>query len=86
MAPYPGPRPDGRIRIPRGGAILKKSEEVSGMATAAAIWITSAIGMSVALKQYEIAVVLSTFSFMTLHFGTKVKTVIQNGEGNSDET
>ena len=56
-----------------GGAILKKGDEVSGMASAAAIWITGCIGMSVALKHYEIAVVLSLFSFLTLRYGSKKK-------------
>lgn len=46
-----------------GGAILKRNEEISGMATAAAIWITGSIGMSVALKHYEVAVILSLFHF-----------------------
>jgi Uncharacterized membrane protein len=60
-----------------GGAIMKNSKEVSGTATAASIWATGAIGMAVAYTQYNIAVVLSFATFMTLHFGLKAKKEIK---------
>ncbi|GAA3967982.1 MgtC/SapB family protein [Allohahella marinimesophila] len=47
-----------------GGAILKTSSHVAGTATAAALWNTGAIGVSVAQGQYEIAVLLSLVSFL----------------------
>lgn len=56
-----------------GGAILKDKGSVVGMATAASIWNTGAIGMAVAYQRFEIAVVLSTLNFVTLRVGTKVK-------------
>ena len=56
-----------------GGAILKREDNVSGMATAVAIWITGSIGMAVALRHFEVAITLSVISFLTLHFGEKVK-------------
>ena len=59
-----------------GGAILKTSDQVSGMATAASIWITGVIGMSVALLHFEVAIVLSVISFFTLRFGTTVKKAV----------
>ena len=59
-----------------GGAILKQSDQVSGMATASAIWITGVIGMSVALRHFEVAVVLSVISFFTLRYGGKVKKAV----------
>lgn len=68
-----------------GGAILKRNDEISGMATAASIWITGAIGMSVALRYYEIAVILSLFSFMTLHYGNRVKSVLGSDENQSEK-
>ena len=59
-----------------GGAILKTEDQVSGMATAASIWITGVIGMSVALLHFEVAIVLSAISFFTLRFGTRVKKAV----------
>ena len=64
-----------------GGAILKTEGNVSGMATAASIWITGVIGMSVALMHFEIAVVLSALSFFTLRFGWEAKKAV----GKADE-
>lgn len=49
-----------------GGAILKYGATVSGTATAAAIWTTGAIGAAVGWQRYEIAVVLSVVTFITL--------------------
>ena len=51
-----------------GGAILKNNDkaEVSGTATAASLWITGAIGMTVALNMLEIAIILSVITFLTL--------------------
>jgi putative Mg2+ transporter-C (MgtC) family protein len=51
-----------------GGAILKEGGNVRGLATAASIWCTGAIGAAVAFGREEIALVLSviTFSIMRL--------------------
>ena len=46
-----------------GGAILKNAGNVSGTATAASIWNTGAIGVSVAFSYYEIAITLSLMNF-----------------------
>lgn len=51
-----------------GGAILKGKEHVGGTATAAAIWNTGAIGVSVAYQRYEIAIVLSLINFLVFQF------------------
>ena len=59
-----------------GGAILKHDDQVSGMATASAIWITGVLGMSVALLHFEVAIALSVISFITLRFGGKVKEAV----------
>ena len=42
-----------------GGAILKNGDKIHGLVTAASIWNTGAIGVSVAYGRIEIAVVLS---------------------------
>jgi putative Mg2+ transporter-C (MgtC) family protein len=49
-----------------GGAILKSNGEVQGTATAASLWATGAIGISVGLANYDIAVVITGFTFLTL--------------------
>ncbi|MGB5247327.1 MAG: MgtC/SapB family protein [Woeseia sp.] len=51
-----------------GGAILKNKGSVSGTATAATIWITGLIGMAVALDRYEVALLMSIISFITLRY------------------
>lgn len=49
-----------------GGAILKGGGEVHGTATAASLWATGAIGISVALAQYDVALVIGLFTAGTL--------------------
>lgn len=59
-----------------GGSILKNDDRVSGMATAASLWSTGAIGVSVAIGRFEIAVVLSLVTFITLFVMSKVKPLV----------
>ncbi|HWE00417.1 MAG TPA: MgtC/SapB family protein [Bryobacteraceae bacterium] len=49
-----------------GGAILKDGLSVHGTATAASIWNTAAIGASVALGRFEIAILLSILNLFTM--------------------
>ena len=53
-----------------GGAILKEGGNVRGLATAASIWSTGAIGAAVALRREEVAVVLSVVNFALLRLLT----------------
>lgn len=48
------------------GAIIKHSGGVSGLATAAAIWTTGAIGAAVAYGFYALAVMLAIVNFVIL--------------------
>ncbi|MBY6015092.1 MgtC/SapB family protein [Qipengyuania gaetbuli] len=59
-----------------GGAILRLKDSVKGTATAASLWITGAIGASVALGSLDVAIMLSIITIATLwimaplkHFG-----------------
>lgn len=54
-----------------GGAIVREGNRVRGTATAAAIWSTGIIGAAVGYGRFEIAVVLSGFTAVTLYFITK---------------
>ena len=68
--------PDGLSRIIQGvitgmgfiggGAILKTDQKVRGTATAASLWATGAIGVASALHTYDVALIISAFTFVTL--------------------
>lgn len=49
-----------------GGAILKQKDSVKGTATAASLWATGAIGTAVGLGSYDVAIVLSLITLLTL--------------------
>ncbi len=72
----------GGIGFIGGGAILKHGTNVRGLATAASIWCTGAIGAAVAFEREEIAVILSAVMFLTLRMLTPV---VKNGDA-SEET
>lgn len=75
--------PEGQARVIQGlitgigfigsGAILKSGASVHGTATAASIWATGAIGVAVALRQYDIAAVLSLVTFTALRWLAPLK-------------
>ena len=56
-----------------GGAILKQGTTVLGTATAASLWATGAIGVSVGLGSYDVAVTIAVFTFLTLKLLALVK-------------
>ena len=49
-----------------GGAILRLEDSVKGTATAASLWVTGAIGVSVGLGSIDVAVMLSIVTIVTL--------------------
>lgn len=49
-----------------GGAILQMKGSVKGTATAASLWVTGAIGVGVGLGSYDVAIMLSIITFITL--------------------
>ncbi len=67
-----------------GGSIIKSDKNVHGTATAAGIWLTGAIGVSVAYGRYEIALVLSFIGFLVLHFLEPYKRAL-NSPNDSEE-
>src|SRR5690606_18797827 len=69
-----------------GGVILKNDTNVRGLATAAAIWSTGAVGLAVALGRLEIAMLLAALTFATLRFLEPLKIYIHKhppGDGKS---
>ncbi|KAA3644428.1 MAG: MgtC/SapB family protein [Proteobacteria bacterium] len=70
-----------------GGAILKSKEDakVSGLANAASIWNTGAIGMSVAWQRFEIAIIIAFINFLILRLGSNAKKIVkENGDCDDD--
>ena len=61
-----------------GGAILRKTDSVHGTATAASLWITGAIGISVGLGVYDVAVILTMVTFATFWFLSPLKKLTKN--------
>jgi putative Mg2+ transporter-C (MgtC) family protein len=56
-----------------GGAILQMKDSVRGTATAASIWATGAIGVAVGLESYDVAFIISLFTFLTLRLMLPLK-------------
>jgi len=55
------------------GAIFKNEAGAKGAATAARLWNTAAVSISVAYSRYEIAVILSIVGFLILQFSKPFK-------------
>ncbi|HYD36919.1 MAG TPA: MgtC/SapB family protein [Allosphingosinicella sp.] len=72
-----------------GGAILKQRNSVKGTATAASLWATGAMGTAVGLGSYDVALVLSLITLLTLWFLSPLKSELidepeAEGEGGDD--
>jgi len=61
-----------------GGAILKTGDTVRGTATAASLWATGAIGVCCAVETYDVAVILSVITLLTLRVLAPFKAEDQN--------
>jgi putative Mg2+ transporter-C (MgtC) family protein len=57
-----------------GGAILRLKDSVKGTATAASLWATGAMGTAVGLGSYDVALVLSLITLLTLWVLSPLKT------------
>jgi putative Mg2+ transporter-C (MgtC) family protein len=67
-----------------GGAILRLKDSVRGTATAASLWATGAVGTAVGLGAYDIAVLLSAVTFLTLKALTPLKREPRDETGSAD--
>ena len=65
-----------------GGAILKAKDDnkVTGLANAASIWNTGAIGMAVAWQKFEIAILIAVINFMILSIGSEAKKAVNDDD------
>jgi putative Mg2+ transporter-C (MgtC) family protein len=55
------------------GAIVKERDEAHGLATAAAIWSTGAIGISVSYGYYVLAIALCALSLFILQVSPRIR-------------
>jgi putative Mg2+ transporter-C (MgtC) family protein len=67
-----------------GGAILKHGGKATGTATAASLWATGALGAAVGYGLYDIAVVLSLTTFLTLRCAGPMKKAAQEPESQEE--
>ncbi len=67
-----------------GGAILRMKTMVRGTATAASLWATGATGVAVGLGSYDVAILVSLLTFVTLRMLKPLK-VEKNGDAADDE-
>ncbi|MEJ5979329.1 MgtC/SapB family protein [Novosphingobium sp. PS1R-30] len=49
-----------------GGAILRLKDSVRGTATAASLWVTGAIGVAAGVQSFDVAIMLSATTVLTL--------------------
>jgi putative Mg2+ transporter-C (MgtC) family protein len=68
-----------------GGAILRQQDSVKGTATAASLWVTGAIGASVGLGSYDVAVVLTMVTIATLWIMSPIKRLGRMDESEQEE-
>jgi uncharacterized membrane protein YhiD involved in acid resistance len=59
---------------------LKEGATVRGTATAASIWTTGALGAAVAYNQYELALLLSLVTYLTLRLLTPLEQQINKAD------
>lgn len=65
-----------------GGAILRLKDSVKGTATAASLWATGAMGTAVGLGSYDVAIVLSLITLLTLWVLSPLKSeIVQEPDG-----
>jgi putative Mg2+ transporter-C (MgtC) family protein len=69
-----------------GGAILKVKDSVKGTATAASLWVTGAIGLSVGLGAIDVAVMLTVMAFITLYLLAPLKKMVEQESDRPSES
>ena len=67
-----------------GGAILKQGGRTSGTATAASLWATGAVGAAVGYGLYDIAIIISLTTFLTLRLSRPLKKTAGGEDGKVD--
>lgn len=68
-----------------GGAILKHGTQALGTATAASLWATGALGAAVGYGLYDIAVILSLVTYVTLRYLSPAKDDAQTVDPKEDQ-
>ena len=63
------------------GAIIRQGRNVQGTATAAALWVTGAIGIAVGLGSYGLAIAVTVFTIATFRGLSPLKQDHEPGDG-----
>jgi len=69
-----------------GGAILRMKESVKGTATAASLWATGAMGMAAGLGSYDVAILISLVTWLTLWLFSPLREAIGAEKRETDGT
>ncbi len=72
----------GGIGFLGGGAIIQARGKVRGLTTAAGLWVTAAIGLSVGLGLFTLAVVMAGFAIITLTWLRRIEHQAPSLSGN----
>lgn len=67
-----------------GGAILKHGTQALGTATAASLWATGALGAAVGYGLYDIALILSVVTYVTLRYLAPLKDAAREADSKDD--
>lgn len=67
-----------------GGAILKHGTQALGTATAASLWATGALGAAVGYGLYDIALILSAVTYVTLRYLAPLKDAAREADAKDD--
>lgn len=63
-----------------GGAILKTDDSIKGLSTAASIWLTGTVGISVAFGRYDLAIICTIANFLVLRALKPIKQQLKQSE------
>lgn len=69
----------GGIGFLGAGAIIKSSGQVTGMTTAASVWIAGALGAAAGLGAYVVAVIATAFTLITLFVVPRIQKLFGGG-------
>lgn len=67
------------------GAFFQTKDKVKGLTTAASVWLVAAIGMTVGVKAYPLAVFSSIITFVALRFLHPVSKTVGESPGEDEE-
>ena len=68
-----------------GGAIFRDADTIRGAATAASIWLMGALGAAVAVRAYDVAIIMSLITYGALRLLRPIKSAIDRVAQRDDQ-